>query len=99
MTFYPITRSAPVLLSLVCALGQALGANALAADPAADHAPAAAKPAKAPSAPERTAAPEAHDSATAKKTVPLEGLPAATGNPMAEKIRAAMAGTVVASKG
>ncbi|HNV60927.1 MAG TPA: carbonic anhydrase family protein [Rhodoferax sp.] len=103
MTLYPTTRSAPVLLPLVFALGLALGANAWAADPAADHgpahaAPATAKPTKAPTAPEKTSTPDAHESPIAKKTVPVDGLPAASGNPMAEKIRAAMAGTVVASK-
>jgi carbonic anhydrase len=106
MIHHPVIRSAPVLRPLICALGLALGVCAWAADPAADHGaahaePAAAKPAKAPSAPaapDKAATPDARESATAKKTVPLDGLPVATGNPMAEKIRAAMAGTVVASK-
>jgi carbonic anhydrase len=92
-----------MLLPLVCALGLALGASAWAADPAADHGPAhsaptTAKPAKASSAPDKAAPQETQESNLAKKTVPLDGLPAASGNPMAEKIRAAMAGTVVASK-
>jgi carbonic anhydrase len=103
MTHYPVSRSAPVLLPLVCALGVTLGASAWAADPAADHGtlhaePVAAKPAKTPSAPDKAATQDSHETATTKKTVPLDGLPAGNGNPMAEKIRAAMAGTVVASK-
>jgi carbonic anhydrase len=103
MTHYPVFRSVPLLLPLVCTWGLGLGASAWAADPAADHgpahaAPAAAKPAKAPDAPEKAAPQEAHDSNMAKKTAPLDGLPSPNGNPMAEKIKAAMAGTVVASK-
>ena len=103
MTHYPVSRSAPVLLPLVCAFGMAISASAWAADPAADRgpahaAPAATKSAKAPSAPDKAATPDAHEAPTAKKTTPLEGLPPASGNPMAEKIRAAMAGTVVSSK-
>lgn len=103
MTHYPVSRSALVLLPLVCALGLMPGASAWAADPAGDHGsahaePVAAKPAKTPSAPDKAAAQEAPDTAIAKKTVPVDGLPTGSGNPMAEKIRAAMAGTVVASK-
>ena len=98
MIIYPVFRTPSVLVPLVYALGLTLGASAWAADPAADHAPAAAKSAKAPSAPDKAAAPDAHESPTAKKVAPVDGLPAGSGNPMAEKIRAAMAGTVVASK-
>jgi carbonic anhydrase len=103
MTLYPVFRTPSALLPSVCALGLALGASAWAADPAADHGPAhaaptAAKPAKTPSAPDKAATQDAHESPTAKKTAPVDGLPANSGNPMAEKIRAAMAGTVVASK-
>jgi carbonic anhydrase len=98
MIIYPVFRTPSVLVPLVYALGLTLGASAWAADPAADHAPAAAKSAKAPSAPDKAAAPDAHESPTAKKAAPVDGLPAGSGNPMAEKIRAAMAGTVVASK-
>ena len=103
MTHYSVSRSALVLLPLVCALGLAAGTSVRAAAPAGDHGsahaePVAAKPAKAPSAPDKAAAQEAPETAVSKKTVPVDGLPTGSGNPMAEKIRAAMAGTVVASK-
>jgi len=76
----------------------ALCASAWAADPAAKHDPAhaAAPAASAASAPAKAASQEAHD--TSKKTAPVDSLPTSSGSAMAEKIRAAMAGTVVASK-
>jgi carbonic anhydrase len=110
MNYYPAIRSSPVLRPLVCALGLALGASTWAADPAAGHAPAHAEPvvaapvkaasvpAKGASTPAKAAAHEAPETAVSKKAVPVDGLPTGSGNPMAEKIRAAMAGTVVASK-
>ena len=106
MNYYPAFRSSPVLRPLVCALGLALGASAWAADHGSAHAnPAASAPAKATSAPAKVASTpakaatqEVPETAVSKKTVPVDGLPTGSGNPMAEKIRAAMAGTVVASK-
>jgi carbonic anhydrase len=82
------------LRPLLLALGCALWGSVLAADAAPDHGPAHATPAA--SSPAKAAS-QASPSTTAKKP-PLESLPVASGNPMAEKIRAAMAGTVVASK-
>jgi carbonic anhydrase len=76
-------------------MGLALCASAWAADPAADHGPAHAAPAVA-SAPAKAASQEGNE--TSKKTAPVDSLPTSSTNPMAEKIRAAMAGTVVASK-
>lgn len=92
----PAPRSAPSpLRPLFLALGLALGASAWAADPAADHGSAHAAPAAA-SAPAKAASQEGNE--TSKKTAPVDSLPTSSTNPMAEKIRAAMAGTVVASK-
>jgi carbonic anhydrase len=82
------------LRPLVLALGCALCGSVWAADAAADHGPA--HPVPATSSP-ATAASQASQNTTAKKP-PVDALPTASGNPIAEKIRAAMAGTVVASK-
>ena len=79
---------------LILAMGFALTTGAWAADPAASHGPARAAPAA--SVPAKAASQEGQE--TSKKTVPVDSLPTSSGNAMAEKIRAAMAGTVVASK-
>lgn len=64
-------------------MGFALSTGAWAADPAA-------------STPAKAASQESQ--VTVKKTTPVDSLPTSSTNPMAEKIRAAMAGTVVSSK-
>ncbi len=85
------------LRPLIFATALALSPSAWAADPAAAHGPAHAAPAA--SAPAKAASQESHEGAeTSKKTVPINSLPTSSGNAMAEKIRAAMAGTVVSSK-
>jgi carbonic anhydrase len=84
--------------ALLIALGLALCVRAFGADHAAEHAaPAAASatPAAA-SAPAKAASQEGRE--TVNKAAAVDSLPTASGNPMAEKIRAAMAGTVVSSK-
>lgn len=101
MTHPLALRSAPVLLPLMAALALALCPQAWAADEAAGHAPAqhgapAASAATAASAPAKAASQESHDVIT--KAAPVDALPTASTNPMAEKIRAALAGTVVSSK-
>ncbi len=79
-------------------LGFVLGGSALAAEPAAEHGAAHASSANAPPASAaKAASADSHDTVS-NKTTPVETLPTGSGNPMAEKIRAAMAGTVVASK-
>ncbi len=79
-------------------LGLALGASAFAADPAPEHAaPHGAATPSAASAPAKAASQDSHEVVNSK-TAPVDSLPTSSGNPMAEKIRAAMAGTVVASK-
>ncbi len=91
---------------MLIAMGFALCASAFAADHAAEHAAPAAStapvakaetaPAKPASAPAKaTSSPEAREKANT--TAPAEGLPNSN-TPLAEKIRAAMAGTVVSSK-
>ena len=91
----PATRSAFPLRPLIFAMGFALGASAWAADPAADHGSAHATPAAA-SAPAKVASQESRE--PVNKAATVDSLPTTSSNPMAEKIRAAMAGTVVASK-
>ncbi len=94
MNHLPVIRSAPVLLPLVCALGLIAGSPVIAATPAASHgASQTDHPASAPS----KAVPK-DGQEVALKTVSGESLPSSSTNPMAEKIRAAMAGTVVSSK-
>lgn len=90
----PAQRPNLVLRPLILATGLALSSSAWAADPAAKHDPAHAAPAA--STPAKAASEESHD--TSKKTAPINSLPTSSGNAMAEKIRAAMAGTVVSSK-
>lgn len=92
MHHYPALRFAPALHPLVWALGLAIGASAWAADPAADHGTSPAKPTAS------AAAPASEGGDVAAKKAPVESLPTASSNPMAEKIRAAMSGTVVSSK-
>ncbi len=83
---------------LAVTLGLAMGTDAFAADPTAEHAaPHATTTASAASAPAKAASQDSHDAVTGK-TSPVDSLPTSSGNAMAEKIRAAMAGTVVASK-
>jgi len=91
MHHQPDFRYAPSLRPLVWAMGLVLGCSAWAADPAPDHGAHAAPAASAP-------APTADGADIAAKKAPVESLPTTSSNPMAEKIRAAMAGTVVASK-
>ena len=94
---------AAALRALLAAMGFTLCASAFAADHATEHpapkvaATASAAAAPAASAPAKAASQEGRDT-TANKTTPVESLPTASGNPMAEKIRAALAGTVVSSK-
>jgi len=88
------TRLALPLRPLVGALGLALCGLVWAADPAPDHG-SSHKPAPAPSAPTAAASDGAR---TAGKTAPVESLPTASGNPIADKIRAAMTGSVASSK-
>lgn len=75
----------------------ALGVGAWAADPAADHGTRAAPAASAASA-ASAPTPATQGADIAAKTAPVESLPTTSTNPMAEKIRAALAGTVVSSK-
>lgn len=100
MTPSPSQRPMPALRTLCITLGLLLNTHAWAADAApehaAPHASAAAAQAPAASAPAKAASQEGRD--TASKTKPVDSLPTSSGNAMAEKIRAAMAGTVVASK-
>lgn len=91
---FPAIRSALALRPLVFAMGLSLCAQTWAADPAASHSPAHTAPAA--SVPAKAASKDQPDAA--KKTPSPETLPTSSGNAMAEKIRAAMAGTVVASK-
>lgn len=93
----PAPRASLLLRPLILTMALALSTSGRAADPAASHGPAhAASTAPAASAPVKAASQESHD--TSKKAVPVDALPTSSGNAMAEKIRAAMAGTVVASK-
>ena len=103
MTHYPAPRSTPALRPLVIALGLAACASAFAADPAPAHAATHASPAASAASAPASASAHAPASATdaadiASKKAPVDSLPTSSSNPMAEKIRAAMAGTVVASK-
>ena len=91
----PDHQTTLLLRPLVLAMGLALSTGTWAADPTADHGAAHAAPAAA-SAPAKAASQEGQ--VTVKKTVPVDSLPTSSTNPMAEKIRAAMAGTVVSSK-
>ncbi|MBI2751681.1 MAG: carbonic anhydrase family protein [Burkholderiales bacterium] len=91
------SRTAPTLRPLIWAVGLALGINAWAADPATDHGTRAAPAASAASA-ASAPAPATQGADIAAKKAPVESLPTTSTNPMAEKIRAAMAGTVVSSK-
>lgn len=91
---FPDIRSALALHPLVLALGLSLCTQAWAADPAASHEPAHTAPTA--SAPQKAASKDQPD--TTKKAPSTDSLPTNSNNPMAEKIRAAMAGTVVASK-
>lgn len=87
------------LRPLVGLLGLALCSLAWSADPAPEHGGSGHKPAAAASATASASTPAASDGArTAAKTAPIEGLPTASGNPLAEKIRAALSGSVVSSK-
>lgn len=93
----PAQRPNLPLRHLLLPMAFALSSSAWAADPAATHGPAHAAPAA--SAPAKAASQESHESTeTSKKTTPINSLPTSSTNPMAEKIRAAMAGTVVSSK-
>jgi carbonic anhydrase len=94
------THSATLPLHpLIVALGLALCGLAWAADPAPDHGSSNTKPASAASAAASPASAAASEGARAAgKAAPVDGLPTASGNPLAEKIRAAMSGTVVSSK-
>ena len=75
----------------------AVGSNAWASDPAvAPQKGASLAPEAAASGPAPAASKES--SATGKKTTPLDSLPTNNGSAMAEKIRAALAGTAVVSK-
>ncbi|MDO8284379.1 MAG: carbonic anhydrase family protein [Rhodoferax sp.] len=90
-------RASFLLRPLILAMALALSNGAWAAEPVTTHGPAHAAPAA--SAPAKVASQESHESTeTSKKTTPVDSLPTRSGNAMAEKIRAAMAGTVVASK-
>jgi carbonic anhydrase len=99
-----VARSIPLQsLRVVTLLSLAMGSVATwSADPAADHGashntPPSTAGAKVPSAAAaKSSAPDSHE--TSVKATPVDSLPTASSNPMAEKIRAAMAGTVVASK-
>ncbi len=91
MTHCPAPASTPALRSLCLALGLVLGASAWAADPGADHG-AAHAPAAAASPPAKTVS---QDNMPDK---PVDNLQGSRGNAMADKIRAAMAGTVAVSK-
>jgi carbonic anhydrase len=95
MNHSPAPRFVPVRLALVCALGLTLCTTTLAADPAADHGPAPATSTQA-KPPAKVASQDSHEAPG--KSGHAETLPTSSSNPMAEKIRAAMAGTVVASK-
>jgi len=90
------SHCALALRPLIGVLGLALCAGAFAADPAAEHGAAHAAPAASKPAVTKASATEGAD--VSAKKVPVDSLPTASANPMAEKIRAAMAGTVVASK-
>ena len=93
----PAHRPNLLLRPVLIAMAFALSPGAWAADPATSHGPAHAAPtAPAASAPAKAASQEGDD--TSKKIAPVDSLPTRSGNAMAEKIRAAMAGTVVASK-
>jgi carbonic anhydrase len=92
--------AAAVLRPLLAAMGLALCASAFAADHAAEHAAPAATAASATpaaSAPTKAASsPEGRE--TANKAFARDTLPTNSNSPLAEKIRAALAGTVVNSK-
>jgi carbonic anhydrase len=97
---------ATALRPLFAALGLALCASAFAAEHAAEHgAPAAAAPAAkasvsvsaTESAPAKAASAQ-EGREMANKAAPVDSLPTNSNSPMAEKIRAALAGTVVSSK-
>jgi carbonic anhydrase len=98
-TPHPTTTLNTALRPLLIAMGLALCTTAFAADHAAEHAaPAAstapaAKPASAPA--KAASSQEARE--IAAKAAPADGLPNSN-TPLAEKIRAALAGTVVSSK-
>ena len=91
----PITL--PALRTACLAVWLAVGCSAWASDPAvapqkgASRAPEAAASGPAPAASKES-------SATGKKTTPVDSLPTNNGSAMAEKIRAALAGTAVVSK-
>lgn len=99
MSPFPASPSPlPALRTLCLALGLALGSSAWAADPATTApAPGASlAPATPPSAPAKAASREGRD--TASKITPVDSLPTNSGSAIAEKIRAALAGTAVVSK-
>ena len=91
----PITL--PALRTACLAVWLAVGSNAWASDPAvAPQKGASRAPEAAASGPTPAASKES--SATGKKTTPVDSLPTNNGSALAEKIRAALAGTAVVSK-
>jgi carbonic anhydrase len=97
MNQHLVSRTRQVFGPIVVAVGMGLWAHAFAAEPAATHAAEHASAAE-PTAPGPAKSESQDGNEVKKKTAPVESLPTASANPMAEKIRAAMAGTVVASK-
>lgn len=97
MNQHLVSRTRQVFGPFVVAVGMGLCTHVFAAEPAAAHA--AEHASATDSAASTPAKSESQDgNEVKKKTSPVESLPTSSANPMAEKIRAAMAGTVVASK-